>query len=590
MECGIAAIKHGADALYIGTSKFGARTAVGNSLTDIEQLIREAHLYKVKVYVTLNTILTNDAIKEAEKLIWQLSEIGIDGLIVQDLGLLECKLPPVPLIASTQTTNILPEYVLFLEKIGFKRVILERAISLEQIKQIRSKTTVEMEAFVHGSICVSYSGKCFLSYAHGKRSANLGVCAQPCRKNYSLADVNNGVIVKDRYLLSIKDLNLSSHLEELLEAGVTSFKIEGRLKGIDYVSNVTAYYRNELDKVLNKKCQKKASSGQVNAGFEPNLSKSFNRGFTDYFIYGEQNSIASTGTPKSLGEKIGIIGKVNRKYFTLITQHTIQNGDGICFINEYGDLVGTRINKIENGRVYPEDTRFIKSGMTLYRNYDAGFLKVLKNNKTERKISINLNLKIIENLVSLEVIDEDQVKTTSQLKTTTTKANQNNDQKLEECLNKLGNTIYTVQNIVINSNNFFIPIKKINVMRREAMEKHTENRLKSYVVETKTIQRNDVLYPVKSLDFSANVLNRKAMDFYKNHGVETIENAAESGTALKNKALMTMSYCVLKELDLCLKENNLKQPLYLIDDRSRRLRLNFNCNTCQMQVMGNIIA
>ncbi len=540
------------------------------------------------MYVTLNTILTNDALKEAQKLIWQLSEIGVDGLIIQDLGLLECTLPPIPLIASTQTTNLTPEHVLFLEKVGFTRVILERAISLERIKQIRAQTKVDLEMFVHGSICVSYSGKCYLSYAHGKRSANLGMCAQPCRQSYSLVDAQNGTLVKDRFLLSMKDLNLSQHLEELLDAGITSFKIEGRLKEDDYVSNVTAYYRQELDKILVRKGLKKSSSGSVSLDFEPNLAKSFNRGFTDYFISGKQTAVANTLTPKSMGEKIGIIGEVTWKYFTLITQETLQNGDGICFVNEQGHLVGTRVNVVEGDKIFPEEIRFLKSGQTLYRNYDNNFLKVLKSPKTQRKIKIDLVLEITQELMALEIRDEDNLQTKINLAVQASPAQQNNDSKLEESLAKLGNTIYAAQSIAINAHNLFVPIKEVNELRRQAIEKHSQKRLLSYELERKTLEANHYPYSVNMLDFSANILNQKAVDFYKKHGVEYLDKAAEVGASLINKPLMTMRYCVLQELGFCLKEKKLSLPLFLVDDKSHKMQLKFDCNTCQVQIMGDI--
>lgn len=429
--CAKAAIDYGADAIYIGASEFGARKNASNSLADIKEIVEYAHKFNVKVYVTINTILTDNELVKAKKLINELYKIGVDAVIIQDMGLLESELPPISLHASTQCDNRTPEKVKFLENVGFSRVILARELSIEQIKEIRNQTNIELETFIHGALCVSYSGQCYLSRLIGGgvngRSANRGECAQPCRKKYSLVDEKGNFIAKDKYLLCLKDFNASKHIKVLAEAGVTSFKIEGRLKDINYVKNVVAYYRELLDDLD----LKKTSSGQILFDFEPDLEKSFNRGFTEYFLRDRAEAGAwedpqvqrrlSRGsktekrgecysflTPKSRGKYIGKVTKIGKNYFEILytslrdKSFDIQNKsnrtkqsprvspqDGLCFFNNEG-LVGCLVNKAENNKIFPNSMDGIKIGTEIYRNFDSEFEKKLKNSKTCRKIAVNI--------------------------------------------------------------------------------------------------------------------------------------------------------------------------------------------------------
>ncbi|MFH1548193.1 MAG: peptidase U32 family protein, partial [Candidatus Omnitrophota bacterium] len=353
-ETAITAIKCGADAVYIGAPRFSARQATGNSIESIQQVVEFAHQYYAKVYVALNTLLFDNELPAAEKMINQFYKIGIDGLMIQDMSLLELDLPPIPLIASTQMNNASLKKVKFLQNVGFFRAILARELTLEQIKDIRKHTTIELECFIHGALCVGASGQCYMSYANGGRSGNRGVCAQPCRRLYSLKDKTGKTIVKDRYLLSLKDLNLSDKLEELIDAGVNTFKIEGRLKEISYIANVVGFYRQKLDSILAKKGLQKSSSGKVSLNFKSDLNKTFNRGYTDYGITGKGTNMGSINTPKSIGEFVGIISKVDKNTFTIEGKSKLHNGDGICFFDERNNLDGTTVNNVEGGNIYPQ--------------------------------------------------------------------------------------------------------------------------------------------------------------------------------------------------------------------------------------------
>ena len=390
LSTGMAAVNAGADAVYIGASKFGARTAASNSLEEIEKLIEYAHQFKVKVYVTVNTILRDDELKEANDLIWKLYDLKADGIIIQDMGILEMDLPPIPLIASTQTDNYSLERIKFLEGIGFKRVILARELSLDQIKEIRENTDLELESFVHGALCVGFSGRCYLSSYLSGRSANRGECIQACRLPYTLIDGDNNVIAKNKPLLCLKDFNLSNNLEELIEAGVTSFKIEGRLKDEDYVSNVVSYYNKRLNEIISKRNDfKRSSLGDVSLGFEPDLEKTFNRTYTTYFLKGRPKDILSNSS-KSVGKLLGKVKEVFKDSFVLDKEVEINNGDGLCFFDKNNDLIGSNVNNFSEGKIFLNDMMRIEKGQDIYRNTDARFLK---NVKTERKIPLSILFK-----------------------------------------------------------------------------------------------------------------------------------------------------------------------------------------------------
>ncbi len=378
LVCGISAINHGADAVYIGGPQFGARAAACNSLVDIEKLVAHAHQFGAKVYVALNTVFDDRELELAVQLCHQLYGIGVDALIIQDVGLLESDLPPISLHSSTQMNNRTVDKVRFLEKVGFQQVVLARELSLSQIKEIRAATSVPLEFFIHGALCVSYSGQCYISEVMAGRSANRGECAQFCRHKFTLKDGQGKILAKDRYLLSLKDLNLSAHLGALIDAGISSFKIEGRLKDENYVKNVTAYYRQALDKIIDEDGGlQRSSSGRCSFGFIPDPSKSFNRGQTDYFLTDQRNRPGAIESPKSTGQRLGKVEHAEKRFFVLETGEEINNGDGLCFFDPEKGLVGIKVNRVENGKIYPKDPVVLPIGLTVYRNSDTAFNKML---------------------------------------------------------------------------------------------------------------------------------------------------------------------------------------------------------------------
>lgn len=571
-KCAKMAINYGADAVYIGANSFGARKNASNSLEDIKEVVEYAHKFWAKVYCTVNTILTDGELLEAENLINNLYEIGVDGLIVQDFGILELsnqgKLPPIPIFASTQCDNRTFEKVKFFEQIGVKRVILARELSLNEIGDICKNTNVEIETFVQGALCVSYSGQCYLSQSIGKRSANRGECAQPCRKMYSLVDEEGNFIAKNKHLLSLKDFNAEKHLEKLVKMGVSSFKIEGRLKDETYIKNVVAFYRKRLDKL-----GQKTSAGIVNFDFEPNLSKSFNRGFTDYFLE-KRGEIFNFETPKSIGEKIGVVTNVGKNYF-VIKNHTLNPQDGLFFANQ-----GCLVNKIEGDKIFPNRMPNVKVGMVVFRNYDVLFEKQLKNSETKRQILANIE--IHEEFI--QAVDENgtKVKIGFEIK----EFAQNSQKMIENFqkqFKKCGNSDFYVQKIEILTKNIpFLPISEINELRRNLFEKLMIQRLKNYKrKQQKQIQIAE--YPLKSMDYKANVLNKKAKIFYEKCGCEIVENALESGVLDENKCLMTTKHCLKYAFNMC------KSPkeLTLIDEKDKRYRLEFDCKNCQMKIFNS---
>ena len=590
VECGITAIRCGADAVYIGAQKFGARQAAGNSVDDIKQVVDFAHQYYGKVYVTLNTLLYDDELRPAEKLIHQLYKIGVDGLIVQDAGICELELPPLPLIASTQMDNCNVEKVKFLEDVGFSRVILARELTIEQIKKIRAATTIELEFFVHGALCVSASGRCYMSYALGGRSGNRGECAQPCRKLYSLKNKDGGVLVENRHLLSLRDMCLSEYLEDLIEAGVCCFKIEGRLKDAGYVGNVTGYYREKLDEIFARNGDMRAdSSGKVDLGFVPDPTKTFCRGFTDYGIDGKIGKIAAIDSPKSIGQYIGEVIEAGRDFFTVDSDVELHNADGICFFDSNKNLQGAVINRIEHGRIYPQKMEGVHAGVKIYRNLDHLFLKQLKRLDVQRKIDISLVLKDAENGVALCGQDSDGNKAIFEMVFAKEAAI-----KKEAALNtistqlqKTGNSIFRCIDFKLaTADVYFFPVSVLKELKRGLFEKMIEIREANRVVRKGGIIKNNVSYPQSVLDYSGNVLNEKARRFYKRHGVETIEPAAESGVDMAGKIVMSTKYCIRRELGLC--QGQLRQeaePMFLEDGQGRGFEIRFRCGDCGMEII-----
>ncbi|MCX6122038.1 MAG: U32 family peptidase [Ignavibacteriales bacterium] len=589
LETGRAAINHGADAVYVGAPKFGARAAAGNSLQDITKLVNYAHRYWAKVYVTLNTILYDNELDEALALIRSIHEAGADALIVQDMGLLELDLPPLPIFASTQTHNYSVKKIQFLEKVGFQRVILARELSLKQLREIRSSTKIDLEFFIHGALCVSFSGQCYLSQATQGRSANRGECAQPCRLPYTLTDSSGSVLEENKYLLSLKDLNLSEYLRDLIEAGVSSFKIEGRLKDINYVKNVTAFYRQRIDEIVEKDGSLvRASSGKTMITFQPHPSKTFNRGFTEHFIRRRSKDILSLHTPKSIGAYLGKVKQSERNCFILETAEILHTGDGICFFDAQNALQGTNINKIEGKKIFPSEAGGIEIGTTIYRNYDYAFAKELQADTTKRLVAVRMQFVETNDGFAVYIEDEDGVKImiTKVCEKTPAKNKNHAEETVRRQLTKLGDTIFVCEEMnVVWSQQYFLPVSVCNELRREGIHQLEEERLILYSRKISFIQPNNEPYPERQLDYLANIANRKAEAFYHRHGVENIEKAFELQKGTKGKTVMTMKHCLRFQYGLCMGKNiSDAEPLFLQDARNK-YQLEFDCEACQMRVV-----
>jgi 23S rRNA 5-hydroxycytidine C2501 synthase len=588
-ECGVAAIDCGADALYVGGPRFGAREAAGNSFEDIAQLAGYAHRYWVRVYATVNTLLRDDELAEAERQCWDLYRAGVDGLIIQDVGLLECHLPPVPLIASTQMHNASPERVAFGEKVGFSRAILARELDLQQIRAIRAATRIELEMFVHGALCVSMSGQCGLSYALGGRSGNRGQCAQPCRRLYSLQDASGKALLRDKHLLSLRDLNLSDELGLLIEAGVTSFKIEGRLKNRAYVMNIVGHYRKALDALG---CQG-SSSGKSDLGFSPDPNKTFNRGYTSYFLKGRGTEVTSPDSPKHVGESIGRVARVGRDGFFLDTAAPLRSGDGISFFGRDQELHGTVVNQVQGGKVLPEKLGEIESGVRVFRNHDHAFVSQIQRSRNQRRIAVKLRLSDGSDGLRLQATDEDGVTASISLAVEHTPADKPESarQMLERQLAKLGDSEFQAAQVEMDVQPVpHLALSAVNGLRRGLVEELRAARARQRPQTTGARVADDAPFPEKQLSFLGNVLNQKAAAFYRRHGVGPIEPAAESGLDMHGRRVMLTRMCIKYELGLCPREHHgekTEEPWFLVDDSGNRFRLSFRCDQrdCLMEIV-----
>lgn len=584
-----AAILCGADAVYVGGPHFSAREAAGNALSAIARIVDFAHPYYVRVYVALNTLLRDDELSRAEKIARSLCELGIDGLIVQDMGLLELDLPPVPLIASTQMDNATPEKVRFLQEAGFSRVILARELTIDQIRAIRRETMVELECFVHGALCVGASGQCYMSYASGGRSGNRGQCAQPCRKRYTLKDECGRTVAEDRHLLSLKDLNLSDHLDGLIDAGVTSFKIEGRLKDIPYVANTVGFYRRKLDAFLAKRGLSKSSSGTVHLDFEPDPAKTFNRGFTDYGLTGKASDISSMDTPKSIGECVGTVAKVEGPCFVLDGSHELHNADGICFFDSGNKLQGTIINRVEGRTIYPSQMQSIRTGLRIYRNHDRLFSARLTGDMAARKIALTIHLCETPEGPTLVGIDEDGNQATVSIQGHVEPA-QNPDAARQTALKqlaKLGKTLFACAEVRLETSaTYFLSVAQLNAARRALVEQLLERREADRPRTVGAVSKSSFPYPEKHLTYRGNVLNAKARTFYQRHGVQSIDPAAEAGLDMAGRLLMTTKLCLRRELGLCAdgRKSPVKEPWILEDEEGRQYEVRFRCGSCGMEI------
>ena len=595
LECGIEAINHGADAVYIGAPKFGARAAATNSMEDIERLTDYAHLYGVRIYVTVNTILKDEELKETEAMIWELYQKGVDALIVQDMGLTRLNLPPIPLHASTQMDNRTVEKVRFLTEAGFRQVVLARELSLNEIAAIhKACPDTPLEVFVHGALCVSYSGQCYASQACFGRSANRGECAQFCRLPFSLVDADGQVVVKDKHLLSLKDMNRLDMLEQLLDAGATSLKIEGRLKDVAYVKNVTAAYRQRLDTILKRRSEYiRSSSGTCRFDFQPQPEKSFSRGFTHYFLEGRGENIASFDTPKSLGEAMGSLKEQRGGWLSVAGVKPFHNGDGVCYLDEQGRLQGFRINRVEGNKLFPAgNVPRIKPRTPLFRNQDQEFERSLARKSAERKISIRLTLEENAFGFSLSANDEDGHGVTLAFDHTKEQARTPQAENLRTQLAKLGTTPYELtEPAEINlAGNWFIPSSVVAEWRRQVVDRLTAARRINYRRELAVWKPTHHTYPIQTLTYLGNVMNDQARRFYLDHGVKNIVPAYEKKSPSK-AVLMFCRHCLRYSMGWCPVHQKgrspYREPYYLLGNDGRRFRLEFDCKNCQMKVYGN---
>ena len=593
LECGIEAIRHGADAVYIGAARYGARASAGNSVDDIRTLVEYAHLFRARVYVTVNTILRDEELADTRQLIWQLYEAGVDALIVQDMAILRMDLPPIALHASTQMDNRTPEKVRFLADAGFTQVVLARELSLDQIKNIHQEVpTVPLEVFVHGALCVSYSGQCYVSEACYGRSANRGECAQFCRLAFNMEDADGRLIVRDKHLLSLKDLNQSDRLEQLLDAGASSFKIEGRLKDVTYVKNVVAWYRRQLDAIISRRPEyRRASSGKVGLNFKPQPDKSFNRGFTHYFLEGRTPDIFSFDTPKSMGEEMGTVKEVRGNSFTVSGVKPFNNGDGLCYIDSHGKLQGFRVNRVDGNRLFPQEMPPKLLPRTLiFRNLDQKFEQELLRKSADRRIRVEGLLGETPFGFSLTLTDEDDTSVSITIVSSKEKARTPQADNLYTQLSKLGNTPFELTSLQVEwTDNWFVPSSVLAEWRRRAVELLLRARRINYHRPATGIRKEGISYPAHSLTYMGNVMNREAESFYHAHGVVSVAPAFEAHRPKGEQVVMTCRHCLRYSMGWCpVHHRNVspyREPYYLVSSDGRRFRLEFDCKHCQMKVV-----
>ncbi len=616
-DIGIEAINHGADAVYIGGPSFGARSTADNSVQDIAQLVRYAHRFHSRIFVTLNTILRDDELESARQLAWQLYDAGVDALIIQDMGLLEIDMPPIQLHASTQTDIRTPEKAKFLQDAGLSQIVLARELTLPQISAIRDVLDTDrtvVEFFVHGALCVAYSGQCFISHAHTGRSANRGDCSQACRLPYEVKDAQGRIVAHDKHVLSMKDNNQSDNLRALVDAGVRSFKIEGRYKDMAYVKNITAHYRKLMDQVLTERPELAAAShGRTTFSFEPDPNQNFNREFTDYFVQGRKEDIGAFDTPKNPGQAIGWVSKVTPDYLELQTEKPeteLHNGDGLCYYDLQKELVGLQINRVEAQktqglwRLFPKDPmagfKDLRKGVPVNRNRDMSWVRTLDKKSAERRMGVWLQL--VERADGLQLTLTDEVGHTGsaemRLAWQAPKDPAQAAEKLQNALGKLGDTLFEPLSVQLDlSRPWFVPPSQLNALRREAVQALETARAQQLprLARAKPVEP-PVTYPEDTLTYLANVFNQKARDFYAKHGVKVIAAAYEAQEELGEVSLMITKHCVRFSLSLCPKQAKgvtgvqgtvRAEPMQLINGKEK-LTLRFDCKPCEMHVVGKI--
>lgn len=620
LECGVAAISHGADAVYIGADHFGARASAGNSVADIHALCDFAHLFGAKVYVTVNTIIYEDELSATQELITRLAEVGVDALLVQDMSMLAmrrvalAKVGRVPLLhASTQMDNRTAEKVAWLRDLGFTRAVLARELSVDEIKAIHEAVPeVELEVFVHGALCVSYSGQCYASQCLFGRSANRGECAQVCRMSYDLVDADGRVVVKDRYLLSMKDMCQVDHLEQLADAGASSFKIEGRLKDADYVKNVVAAYSQRLNEIIKRRGgdYRRASWGRVDYAFQPDLAKTFNRGYTDYFLRGRQHSLSTMFTPKALGEFVGTVKDLRGDSFRVSGMAAFANGDGLCFVKDQADgsarqgelLEGFRVNRVEGNRLFPfHMPRGLRRGMSLYRNNDVAFGKALAGETARRVVPVSMEFGATPDGFRLAMtVDTGEGKTLEWAVATPfehQQANRPQEDNIRKQLSKLGGTIFEQKDLTIDQDakGLFIPSSVLAQLRRDAAEAYGKALEKATADVGLIRDQEGTGAPArfwseeyKKYPYLFNVANREARAFYEAHGLSGMEPALETAEP-RGVVAMQCRYCIRYELGFCVRRGGKKpewrEPLTLRLGDGRGFRLDFRCGECQMNLL-----
>ena len=588
-DTAVDAIDCGADAVYIGGAKFGARHSATNSIDDIARVAQYAHRFGAKVYATLNTLLFDSELDAAREQALRLIDAGIDALIVQDMAYCRMGLP-IELHASTQTNCVTAEKVQFFEEVGFARAILERSLSKEQIRAIRRATTIELEAFVHGAICVSQSGRCFFSRSTSERSGNRGECSQPCRLEYDLCNEQGDIIIKGKHLLSVRDLDLSARLGEMIDEGITSFKIEGRLKDRTYVRNIVSLYRRLLDSEIAKRNDVERSSvGRSAVEFEPNASRSFTRGATEYFFDGKCRGVASFDTPKAVGERIGMVRQVDRRGLLLDTKHDLATGDGVCFITG-GSLVGTNVVGVEGERVQLNRYDGVKVGVELFRNYNRLFSQAVERSRIKRTIAADLALEFADGGITLSATDEEGVMASVSVECATEEARDvvKGEEALRRQLMRSGDTMFEVREVTIK-NLRFAPMSVVGALRREVLEKLENERVYRYSIKKiePFIEKRYVKYPVAQLFPQDNVTNRLAREFYADHGVAEIAEGLDCRTSTVGEQVVVSDYCIRREIGECLLERpRLKGDLYLVRG-TKKYRLCFDCKKCQMKIIDN---
>ncbi|MGE4330177.1 peptidase U32 family protein [Diaphorobacter sp.] len=616
-DIGIEAVNHGADAVYIGGPAFGARATAGNDIRDLERLIHHAHRFNSRIFITLNTILRDDELEDARRMAWQVYEAGADALIIQDMGLLELDLPPIQLHASTQTDIRTPEKARFLQDAGLSQIVIARELDLAQIAAIRaatdpSRTTIEF--FVHGALCVAYSGQCFISHAHTGRSANRGDCNQACRLPYEVLDGQGRIIAHEKHVLSMKDNNQSDNLRALIDAGVRSFKIEGRYKDMGYVKNITAHYRKLLDEIVEGGTFARASSGRTTFTFTPDPDQNFNREFTDYFVNGRKDDIGAFDTPKTPGRAIGWVTQLGDNWFELEVSDkacVLHNGDGLCYYNLQKELVGVHINRAESvhagkgiWRVFPKDPiagfKDLRKGLEINRNRDMDWVRTLEKKSSDRRIGLWAGLQETPDSLSLTLTDEDgfvgsaAIPHAHQIATEAARA----ETTLREQLGRFGTTIFEVHDLALQlSQPWFVPASALNQLRRDALASLEQARAKGFVrLPRATPVEPPAPFPEDTLTYLANVFNHKAHDFYVKHGVKVIDAAYESKEEEGEVSLMITKHCVRFSMSLCPKQakgvigvkGTIKaEPLQLINGREK-LTLRFDCKPCEMHVVGKM--